>query len=145
MYSDTFGSFDIDEFAMRLWGNIYYDSEKRKFTRKAADLDAKRSFVHFILEPLYKLYTQVCLLSIPDSRDLTDVQGAERGLGQVEGDACRSSNHLEGVCIQDGCEAVVEGCARGILWTQCRAGRHDHAVCSFAPGECRIEGKLGYL
>jgi U5 small nuclear ribonucleoprotein component len=60
MYSDTFGTFDIDEFAMRLWGNIYYDSEKRKFTRKSADMDAKRSFVHFILEPLYKLYTQVC-------------------------------------------------------------------------------------
>lgn len=61
MYSDTFGSFDISEFAKRLWGNIYFDSEKRKFTRKAADVDSKRSFVHFILEPLYKLYTQVCL------------------------------------------------------------------------------------
>ncbi|WWC88772.1 uncharacterized protein L201_003685 [Kwoniella dendrophila CBS 6074] len=59
MYSDTFGSFNIDEFAMRLWGNIYFDSEKRKFTRKPADVESKRSFVHFILEPLYKLYTQV--------------------------------------------------------------------------------------
>jgi U5 small nuclear ribonucleoprotein component len=60
MYSDTFGSFDISEFEKRLWGNIYFDSEKRKFTRKAADVDSNRSFVHFILEPLYKLYTQVC-------------------------------------------------------------------------------------
>lgn len=59
MYSDTFGTFDIDEFAMRLWGNIYFDQEKRKFTRKAADVGSKRSFVHFVLEPLYKLYTQV--------------------------------------------------------------------------------------
>ena len=59
MYSDTFGTFDIDEFAMRLWGNIYFDQEKRKFTRKGADVESKRSFVHFILEPLYKLYTQV--------------------------------------------------------------------------------------
>ncbi|WVW84568.1 hypothetical protein I302_106602 [Kwoniella bestiolae CBS 10118] len=59
MYSDTFGSFDVDEFAMRLWGNIYFDQEKRKFTRKPADVESKRSFVHFILEPLYKLYTQV--------------------------------------------------------------------------------------
>lgn len=59
MYSDTFGTFDIEEFAMRLWGNIYFDQEKRKFTRKGADVESKRSFVHFILEPLYKLYTQV--------------------------------------------------------------------------------------
>ncbi|ORY31376.1 116 kda u5 small nuclear ribonucleoprotein component [Naematelia encephala] len=59
MYSDTFGSFDVDEFAQRLWGNIYFDSERRKFTRKPADVESKRSFVHFILEPLYKLYTQV--------------------------------------------------------------------------------------
>ncbi|OCF73033.1 U5 small nuclear ribonucleoprotein component [Kwoniella mangroviensis CBS 8886] len=59
MYSDTFGSFDVDEFALRLWGNIYFDEEKRKFTRKPADVESKRSFVHFILEPLYKLYTQV--------------------------------------------------------------------------------------
>ncbi|WRT67687.1 uncharacterized protein IL334_004659 [Kwoniella shivajii] len=59
MYSDTFGSFDIDEFALRLWGNIYFDGEKRKFTRKPVDVESKRSFVHFILEPLYKLYTQV--------------------------------------------------------------------------------------
>ncbi|KAE8538711.1 hypothetical protein D1P53_005074 [Cryptococcus gattii VGV] len=59
MYADTFGSFDIDEFALRLWGNIYFDSSTRKFTRKPADVESKRSFVHFILEPLYKLYTQV--------------------------------------------------------------------------------------
>ncbi|CAD6591542.1 MAG: hypothetical protein TREMPRED_000116 [Tremellales sp. Tagirdzhanova-0007] len=59
MYSDTFGSFDVEEFAARLWGNIYFDQEKRKFSRKPSDVESKRSFVHFILEPLYKLYTQV--------------------------------------------------------------------------------------
>nr|ODN79206.1 U5 small nuclear ribonucleoprotein component [Cryptococcus depauperatus CBS 7841] len=59
MYADTFGSFDIDEFALRLWGNIYFDSNTRKFTRKPSDVETKRSFVHFILDPLYKLYTQV--------------------------------------------------------------------------------------
>lgn len=59
MYADTYGSFEIDEFAQRLWGDIYFDAERRKFTRKPADVESKRSFVHFILEPLYKLYTQV--------------------------------------------------------------------------------------
>jgi U5 small nuclear ribonucleoprotein component len=63
MYADTFGSFDVDEFAARLWGNIYFDSARRKFTRKPADQDSPRSFVHFVLEPLYKLYTQVSGLS----------------------------------------------------------------------------------
>lgn len=59
MYADTYGALDIDQFAQRLWGNIYFDSEKRKFTRTPGDVESKRSFVHFILEPLYKLYTQV--------------------------------------------------------------------------------------
>jgi 116 kDa U5 small nuclear ribonucleoprotein component len=42
-----------------LWGDIYFNGENRKFTRKAADPEQNRSFVHFILEPLYKLYSQV--------------------------------------------------------------------------------------
>lgn len=53
------GPLDVPAFADRLWGNIYYNSETRKFSRKPADPEADRSFVHFILEPLYKLYSQV--------------------------------------------------------------------------------------
>ncbi|KAG9048265.1 hypothetical protein FS837_000401, partial [Tulasnella sp. UAMH 9824] len=59
LYADTYGSLDVDAFALRLWGDIYFDSEDRKFTRKPADPEQKRTFVHFILEPLYKLYSQV--------------------------------------------------------------------------------------
>ncbi|KAE8266264.1 hypothetical protein A4X09_0g6086 [Tilletia walkeri] len=50
---------DVDEFAKRLWGNIFYNPSSRKFTRTAADPEHKRSFVQFILEPLYKIYTHV--------------------------------------------------------------------------------------
>ena len=50
---------DVNAFADRLWGDIYYNRENRKFTRKPADPESNRSFVHFILEPLYKLYSQV--------------------------------------------------------------------------------------
>ncbi|KDN53116.1 P-loop containing nucleoside triphosphate hydrolase protein [Tilletiaria anomala UBC 951] len=53
------GGLNVDAFAKRLWGNIWYNAESRNFTRKPADPSAPRSFVHFILEPLYKLYTQV--------------------------------------------------------------------------------------
>ncbi|KAF9507980.1 hypothetical protein BS47DRAFT_1488591 [Hydnum rufescens UP504] len=63
MYAETFGKFDTDEFALRLWGDIYFDSKSRKFTRKQADPEDKRSFVHFVLEPLYKLYSQASVLS----------------------------------------------------------------------------------
>lgn len=59
LYADTYGGIDIDQFTKRLWGNIYYNAESRNFTRKAADAESKRSFVQFILEPLYKIYTQV--------------------------------------------------------------------------------------
>lgn len=53
------GSLDVEAFADRLWGDIYFNAETRKFTRKQADPEQNRTFVHFILEPLYKLYSQV--------------------------------------------------------------------------------------
>ncbi|THH03955.1 hypothetical protein EW145_g5872 [Phellinidium pouzarii] len=59
MYADTYGSFDVAAFADRLWGDIYFDNETRKFSRKHSDPEQNRTFVHFILEPLYKLYSQV--------------------------------------------------------------------------------------
>ncbi|KAF8433490.1 Calreticulin family-domain-containing protein [Boletus edulis BED1] len=59
MYADTYGSLDVSAFADRLWGDIYYNHETRKFTRKASDPEQSRTFVHFILDPLYKLYSHV--------------------------------------------------------------------------------------
>jgi U5 small nuclear ribonucleoprotein component len=59
MYADTYGSLDVNAFADRLWGDIYFNEETRKFTRKQAGVEQHRTFVHFILEPLYKLYSNV--------------------------------------------------------------------------------------
>lgn len=53
------GKLDVNSFADRLWGDIYFNPESRKFTRKPADPEMARSFVYFVLEPLYKLYSQV--------------------------------------------------------------------------------------
>jgi U5 small nuclear ribonucleoprotein component len=53
------GKVDVKGFADRLWGDIYFDDKSRKFTRKPVDSSSPRSFVHFILNPLYKLYSQV--------------------------------------------------------------------------------------
>ncbi|GAA5856097.1 hypothetical protein JCM8547_002978 [Rhodosporidiobolus lusitaniae] len=58
MYADTYGPLDVSQFAARLWGNLYYHPETRKFSRQSAP-GARRGFEHFILEPLYKLYSQV--------------------------------------------------------------------------------------
>ena len=53
------GDMDVEAFAKRLWGNIFFEPETRKFSKGNASGSGKRAFDHFILEPLYKLYTQV--------------------------------------------------------------------------------------
>ncbi|KAF2836552.1 P-loop containing nucleoside triphosphate hydrolase protein [Patellaria atrata CBS 101060] len=46
-----------DEFAKRLWGDIFFNPGSRKFSRKGLEEGSKRSFVNFVLEPIYKLYS----------------------------------------------------------------------------------------
>lgn len=58
-YQKDFPAIDADAFAKRLWGDIYYNPESRKFSRKPIEAGAKRTFEHFILTPLYKIYTSV--------------------------------------------------------------------------------------
>ncbi|EXX56728.1 U5 small nuclear ribonucleoprotein component variant 2 [Rhizophagus irregularis] len=59
LYADTYGGLSVDEFAKRLWGDIYFNPTERKFSKKSLESKSQRSFVHFILDPLYKLYAQV--------------------------------------------------------------------------------------
>ncbi len=47
------------DFAQRLWGDVYFDDSTRGFRRKAPSVGAARTFVTFILDPLYKVYSQV--------------------------------------------------------------------------------------
>lgn len=42
-----------------MWGDIYFNEATRTFTRKQADPESNRTFVHFILTPLYKIYSHV--------------------------------------------------------------------------------------
>ncbi|CAF5149031.1 unnamed protein product, partial [Rotaria magnacalcarata] len=56
IYADTHGNaFDYQALAKRLWGDVYYDAKKRTFGKKGATASASRSFIQFILEPLYKI------------------------------------------------------------------------------------------
>lgn len=51
-----------EEFAKRLWGDTYFNPTTRKFTKTSdPELKNSRSFVEFILDPIYKLYRQVFL------------------------------------------------------------------------------------
>ncbi|XP_044464193.1 110 kDa U5 small nuclear ribonucleoprotein component CLO [Mangifera indica] len=51
--------FDADKFAARLWGDLYYHPDTRNFKKKPPVNGGERSFVQFVLEPLYKIYSQV--------------------------------------------------------------------------------------
>mmetsp|Transcript_826 Transcript_826/g.1239 ORF Transcript_826/g.1239 Transcript_826/m.1239 type:complete len:995 (+) Transcript_826:135-3119(+) len=61
LYADVTGaSFDPREFAKRLWGDVWFQEDTRQFRRKATPgRGSERSFVQFVLEPLYKVYSQV--------------------------------------------------------------------------------------
>ncbi|CAG9465100.1 unnamed protein product [Pedinophyceae sp. YPF-701] len=50
---------DVRAFAKRLWGDYFFDPSTRKFLKKAPPGGRDRSFVEFVLEPLYKLISQV--------------------------------------------------------------------------------------
>jgi 116 kDa U5 small nuclear ribonucleoprotein component len=63
-FSETYsakyqGMIDAEEFSKRLWGDWYHNEVSGSFSRKKPDPSAVRTFVSFVLEPLYKLYSQV--------------------------------------------------------------------------------------
>lgn len=59
LYAQSSPGLNTQEFARRLWGDMYFNSKTRKFSKKAAHASAQRSFVEFVLEPVYKLVAQV--------------------------------------------------------------------------------------
>eukprot|EP00123_Amoebidium_parasiticum_P017644 comp23931_c0_seq1/m.42254 comp23931_c0_seq1/g.42254 ORF comp23931_c0_seq1/g.42254 comp23931_c0_seq1/m.42254 type:complete len:789 (-) comp23931_c0_seq1:227-2593(-) len=60
LYAESFGGgLDHKEFAKRLWGDVYFNPQKRTFSKKPTGTASKRTFVEFVLEPIYKIYSQV--------------------------------------------------------------------------------------
>ena len=60
LYTETYdGAMNAGEFARRLWGDMYFNSKTRKFSKKPPHGSAQRSFIEFILEPIYKVFAQV--------------------------------------------------------------------------------------
>uniref|UniRef100_A0AC35TT49 116 kDa U5 small nuclear ribonucleoprotein component n=1 Tax=Rhabditophanes sp. KR3021 TaxID=114890 RepID=A0AC35TT49_9BILA len=50
---------NANEFAKRLWGDLYCDPETKKFVKREPYSGCPRSFVQYILEPIYKIFSQV--------------------------------------------------------------------------------------
>ncbi|KAI9313428.1 P-loop containing nucleoside triphosphate hydrolase protein [Dichotomocladium elegans] len=76
LYAESYeAEFDSNEFAKRLWGDIFFNPEKGSFHRTSQGRDSKRTFIHFILEPLYKLYSQVI------GEDVAELKKTLRSLG----------------------------------------------------------------
>mmetsp|Transcript_12614 Transcript_12614/g.18871 ORF Transcript_12614/g.18871 Transcript_12614/m.18871 type:complete len:983 (+) Transcript_12614:67-3015(+) len=60
IYSDYHETFTAKEFSRKLWGNVYLHKKKRKFKSQPENSkNAKRTFVEFVLEPLYKIHSYV--------------------------------------------------------------------------------------
>lgn len=62
-------------FAKRLWGDLYFDHQTRKFAKKPTSSKSGRSFVEFVLEPIYKIFAQVL------GEDPKDLEVRARGRG----------------------------------------------------------------
>mmetsp|Transcript_1942 Transcript_1942/g.4164 ORF Transcript_1942/g.4164 Transcript_1942/m.4164 type:complete len:992 (-) Transcript_1942:146-3121(-) len=58
VYTDFYPGLDADAFARRMWGETYFHPQTRAFRRRAPEGGGPRTFVQFILEPLYKLMTE---------------------------------------------------------------------------------------
>jgi len=59
LYASKYKSINAKSFADRLWGDYYFDVQSKKITKRG-EIGQSRTFVHFILEPLYKLFAHVC-------------------------------------------------------------------------------------
>merc|ERR1719277_58356 len=61
LYSEIYSvALDPKQFAQCLWGDLYFNQETGKFQKSPPDADQPRSFVQFVLEPIYKVFAH-CL------------------------------------------------------------------------------------
>lgn len=61
-FDDTLGHISSDEFSQKLWGDYWFDPTTRTFKDDPSKCSQRvdRSFISFVMEPLYKIYS-VCL------------------------------------------------------------------------------------
>jgi len=61
LYNEIYSTdFDPKQLAQCLWGDLYFNQETNQFQKTPPDADQPRSFVQFVLEPIYKVFAH-CL------------------------------------------------------------------------------------
>ncbi|RMY71412.1 hypothetical protein D0863_05166 [Hortaea werneckii] len=99
LYASSYpnAEFDAHEFGKRLWGDIFFNSSSRKFTRKPQEEGARRGFVHFVMEPIYKLYSHTISESPDDLKRTLAELGIQLKPSQLKSNA---KELLRLVCAQ---------------------------------------------
>ncbi|GFF38292.1 116 kDa U5 small nuclear ribonucleoprotein component [Aspergillus udagawae] len=87
MYAETYPQVETSDFALRLWGDIFFNPGSRKFTRKGVEENSKRTFVQFVLEPIYKLYSHTISESPDDLKETLAAVGINLRPSQLKSDA----------------------------------------------------------
>lgn len=87
MYAESHPKLDAAEFAPRLWGDIFFNPRSRKFTRKGIEEGSKRTFVSFVLEPIYKLYSHTISESPEDLKETLATLNISLKPSQLKSDA----------------------------------------------------------
>eukprot|EP00871_Galdieria_phlegrea_P001926 jgi/Galph1/2734/GphlegSOOS_G1428.1 len=88
----------LDALTTRLWGDIYYDKQSRKFTTQipqSSEDEVYRSFITFILEPLYKLTSAVVSHTVEDLKNTLQ----RAGLNLKRRDLMADVKYLLQLCI----------------------------------------------
>jgi U5 small nuclear ribonucleoprotein component len=87
MYAESYPSVIASDFALRLWGDIFFNPKSRKFTRKGTEERSRRSFVNFVLDPIYKLYSHTIGESPEDLKGTLATLGIHLKPSQYKTDA----------------------------------------------------------
>ena len=87
MYATSYQGVNASEFSRRLWGDVFFNPQCRKFTRKGIEEGAKRAFVTFVLEPMYKLYSHTLSESPEELRETLASLGVTLKSSQLHSDA----------------------------------------------------------
>ena len=107
MYAESYPDVNAKDLSVRLWGDIFFNPKRRSFTRKGTEERSKRTFVTFVLEPIYKLYSHTISESPDDLKATLATLGIQLKPSQYKTDA---KDLLKMVCEQffGGPEGLVD-------------------------------------
>ena len=137
------------DLARRLWGDIYYDRATRRFSTHTNSSNGSRSFVEFVLEPLYKIYSAVLGGDGAAVRALCRELGVRATRAALQADAGAVLRTVLGGFFGHACAFVDMAVAHlpspvraarrrtALTYTGALTGAYGRALCA-----CRADGPL---